>query len=301
MSRQFHRHGISAIALAGALSAFLIAWYFYPWKARWGRTTFPGVAFSFTPDYATAAVRYANGTEIRLPPAYGSLAYRNFMRREESSLPTGGLLCEYIPPALRSLALGRCNSEADGDLAGAEALMRELRASVASVMGTNFCYASMTSRNIFEAQGVPKSILEKALQNIGLVQGNMIDAGRGALAFNGLDTYPETGLPPALVLVVDHSDYGTSSQVFWRDEEVLHGDAIGDGAFRDVLRAVVGPKLLENAATADPLYASAVFAARSAYDTINRLDFGEEPAFGCCWKSQFHNCWEYRQVVHVCQ
>lgn len=50
MSRKLH-HKLLAFALLGPLFAFLVAWYFYPWKARWDLTTIPGVAFSLTPDY----------------------------------------------------------------------------------------------------------------------------------------------------------------------------------------------------------------------------------------------------------
>lgn len=50
MPHLLRNRGISAVALS-SLTALFIAWYLYPWKATWGPTTIPGVAFSLTPNY----------------------------------------------------------------------------------------------------------------------------------------------------------------------------------------------------------------------------------------------------------
>ena len=81
---------------------------------------------------------------------------------------------------------------------------------------------------------------------------------------------------------------------------VLHGDAVDDKLFQEVLNDALGPRLVGAAAARDPVFASASLYARRAYDQINNAAFGKEPAFGCCGGSRWHNSWEYRQVVHIC-
>ncbi|SPO01669.1 uncharacterized protein DNG_04342 [Cephalotrichum gorgonifer] len=361
MPSLFCNRGISAAALS-SLSALLIAWYFYPWKATWGPTTIPGVAFSLTPNYGTAAIHYANGSTISVARVEGSRAYQDFMRREAAPVSTTIPFCDYIPSALGPLALGMCACPVREDTASVEALMRELRASVASSMGTDFCYADLVLPSRLQAPPYQKEVIVKALKNIGLVQPSEItrDAGLAAIYANGLGGSFDGGVPPGLVLVVGYSHSGLSAQLFWRSPDglvlsvredhslgrgphtderapsrtaglrevlqavaeppfgddptyvdggdplpteiahlVLHGDAVNDTAFREILRDALGPRLAEAAVARDPVFASAAFYAGWAYNQINDMAFGKEPAFGCCWGSRWHNCWEYRQVVYV--
>lgn len=292
----------------------------------------------------------------------GSRAYQDFMRREAALISTAMPFCDFIPPALRPLALGMCVCPIREDTVSVEALLRELRASVASSMGTDFCYADLVLSSRLQAPSYQRQVTENALKNIGLVQPSELtgDAGLGAIYANGLGGSFDGAVPPGLILIAGYSHSGLGVQLFWRGPDgfvvsvredhslergpltherapnkttelrevlravteppfgndptyvgegdplpkeiahlVLHGDAIDDSAFREALRDALGPRLVEAAAARDPVFASAASYARHAYDRINDMAFGKEPAFGCCWGSRWHNCWEYRQVVHV--
>lgn len=299
---------------------------------------------------------------ISVAQVEGSKEYQDFMRREGTLISTAMPLCDYIPSALRPLALGMCACLVREDTVSVETLLRELRASVASSMGTDFCYADLVLPSRLQAPSYQKNVVENALKNIGLVQPSDLirDAGLGAIYANRLGGSFGDNAPPGLILVVGHSHSGLDAQLFWRGPDgfvpsvredhslgrgprtgerapnraaelkevlravaeppfgdnptyvgegdplpteiahlVLHGDAVNDSKFREVLRDALGPRLVEAAAARDPVFASVAFYARWAYDRINDMAFGKEPAFGCCWGSRWHNCWEYRQVVHV--
>ena len=285
----------------------------------------------------TAAIHHDNGSAVSVARVEGSPAYRDFMRRDAALPPTVRPLCDYVPSTL-SLFLGICKCPVGQDTASVEALMRELRASVASIMGTNFCYANLVLWSRSHTSDYQKQVIEQALANIGLKRpiDAMLDDGRGAIATNGFGEAYEEGLPPILVLAIGYSRHGLGAQLFLRDVDgsiewvkedyhlgadperaegllraiaeppfrddpeyvewgdplpteisqiVLHGDAIltDEDTFQAVLRDVLGPRLVEAAHAVDPVFASAIFGARHAYEMVNDLAFGREPAFGCCW------------------
>lgn len=182
------------------------------------------------------------------------------MRRQGPAPTDAQPPCHGVPAALRPLALGLCASSTDGraageDAASVEALMRELRASVASAMGTDFCYADLILPSGLHALAYQARIARDALASIGLVQpvDSVRDAGMGALRANGLGgDLRRDDNPPALILVVNyshhHHHHDLTAQLFWRSTEgfvtpVREEHSFGGGleAAREVLRAVVEP------------------------------------------------------------
>lgn len=63
---------------------------------------------------------------------------------------------------------------------------------------------------------------------------------------------------------------------------ILYSNAIDTSVFCKALRDALGPCLIEAAVARDLVFASAAFYARYAYDQINDLAFGKEPAFRYC-------------------
>ncbi|MBE3041097.1 hypothetical protein IMZ48_00615 [Candidatus Bathyarchaeota archaeon] len=304
--------------------------------------------------YRTAAIHYDNGSTVSVARIEGSPAYQDFMRRDAALPPTARPLCDYIPPTLGTL-LGICTCPVGEDTASVEAVMRELRASVASSMGTNFCHANLVLWSRDHATDYQKQVIQQALTNIGLIQptDGVLDGGSGAVHTNGVGSAYERTLLRILVLAVDYSRYGLGAQLFWQDADgvvewvrgdhrlgagpeeaaellraiaappfgddptyvgwsdptpteisklVLYGDAILDynDVFQAALGDVLGPRLVEDALAVDPVFAGTTWGARYAYERVNNWAFNRDPAFGCCWWSKWHNCWEYRPVVNGC-
>ncbi|KAJ5000900.1 hypothetical protein K4K48_002068 [Colletotrichum sp. SAR 10_66] len=70
---------------------------------------------------------------------------------------------------------------------------------------------------------------------------------------------------------------------------VLYGDTVMDGGFLDILKAVVGEDVVNNAHSFEPVFAAAVGMATSSFESMNWLDFNVEPAFGCRWRSRLYD------------
>lgn len=66
---------------------------------------------------------------------------------------------------------------------------------------------------------------------------------------------------------------------------VLYGDSVGDVDFLHTITGVLGEDLVTQARARDPEFVSVLGAAELSFETHNAIDFRDQPAFGCRWRS----------------
>jgi len=172
---------------------------------------------------STAAIYFANGSFVEVARIEGSPEYKSFMRKHE---PAGGELAEGIP----SVALLRnalcllprlpfCKR--NPDFVSTQALLRSLQYSVASYLGTSFCFTGI---------GIPdqtwqyqNDIIQKAIKSIGLRQ-----TPRMVLVANHLDNSKTSGCRSEIpdgrtraILSIDYSVSGLNVVLFSEDDGIV--------------------------------------------------------------------------------
>ncbi|KAF9878140.1 hypothetical protein CkaCkLH20_04178 [Colletotrichum karsti] len=183
----------------------------------------PGVGFSLTPDYGTAAIYFQNGSSVSVARIEGSPAYKSFMRKhddrenaaEEASAVSSlrSSVCRSIQP----LSLPVCKREPD--FASVQGLLRSLQSSVNSYLGATFCFAGIAvpDRN----RQYHNHVIEESLKSIGLRQTHQIlDAPRLVLVANNIDSSESPGHKSQAVLSVDYSASGLNVALFAEDAGV---------------------------------------------------------------------------------
>ncbi|KAF4819089.1 hypothetical protein CGCSCA5_v004571 [Colletotrichum siamense] len=307
----------------------------------------PGVGFSLTPDYGTAAIYFQNGSHVEVARIEGSPAYKSFMRKRDNTtsivegVPGISLLRNAVCPPLQPLGLSIC--ERDPDFDSCQGLLRSLQSSVASYLGTTFCYAGVVVPD--QTWQYQDYIINKAIKSVGLrLTHRVLSAAKLVMWANHINNPGTPHYQTQAVLSVDYSDSGLNVNLFADDEGVadvlrqvydqqlgadrreqpghlqavkdlltevtkaplghdlyghpmpdkiqrivLYGDTVMDGGFLDILKAVVGEDVVNNAHSFEPVFAAAVGMATSSFESMNWLDFNVEPAFGCRWRSRLYD------------
>ncbi|EQB56317.1 hypothetical protein CGLO_03669 [Colletotrichum gloeosporioides Cg-14] len=307
----------------------------------------PGVGFSLTPDYGTAAIFFQNGSHVEVARIEGSPAYKSFMRKGDNAtsivedLPGMSLLRNAVCPPLQPFGLAIC--ERDPDFDSCQGLLRSLQSSVASYLGTTFCYAGVVVPD--QTWQYQDYIINKAIKSVGLrLTHRVLSAAKLVMWANRINNPSTPRYETQAVLSVDYSDSGLNVNLFADDEGVadvlrqvydqqlgadrreqpghlqavkalltevtklplgydlyghqmpdkiqrvvLYGDAVMDGGFLDMLKAVVGVDVVDNAQSFAPVFTAAIGMATSAFERENWLDFNVEPAFGCRWRSRLYD------------
>lgn len=218
----------------------------------------------------TAAIHLPDGTSVAVARIEGSEAYKAFMRREAAppassswSSPSAvgrlsrGVLCSSVGAPFRALLMrdggeGICNNTSsfpsrEDDATATEALLRVLKASAVSYLeASTICFADMTLPDPNSAGTTTttttyqRSVAEAAIRAVGLRQARPVTvaAGVAALVTNGLNRWDG---PRELILAVDHSQYGWTFEVYYRNEGLLelvrrdyrHFSGDGEGGERE--------------------------------------------------------------------
>ncbi|KAK7417863.1 hypothetical protein QQX98_004338 [Neonectria punicea] len=140
----------------------------------------PGIAFSLTPEYGTAAIYFQN-----------------------SSYAKNSSLCDSLPSSVATLTLGFCDTAAISDFETARALLDALKASVAAYLDTTFCFAHLVMPD--SHQLYQKAVLEKSLT---------------ALSSPTTSAMLLAPIPPEqAVLIVDYSRSGLRLALFCDDDD----------------------------------------------------------------------------------
>ncbi|KAF4422552.1 hypothetical protein CFRS1_v001271 [Colletotrichum fructicola] len=195
----------------------------------------PGIGFSLTPNYGIAAIYFQNGSHVEVARIEGSPAYKSFMRKRDNAtsivegLPGTSLLRNTACLPLQPLGLAIC--ERDPDFDSCQGLLRSLQSSVASYLGTTFCYAGVVIPDqTWQYQG---HIINKAFNSVGLrLTHRVSSAARLVLWAHHINNPGTPRYETQAVLAVDYSDSGVNVNLFADDEGVA-----------DILRQVYDQQL----------------------------------------------------------
>ncbi|KAG9256748.1 uncharacterized protein F5Z01DRAFT_487258 [Emericellopsis atlantica] len=111
------------------------------------RMQIPGVGFSLTPDHGVAAIFYKNKTWAEVARVEGSSTYKALMRKAPSTelVPdqrsSWRAVTDVVCPVLDTFKPELCKR--NPDVESAKDLLRNLKAAVASRLGTTFCYTQI--------------------------------------------------------------------------------------------------------------------------------------------------------------
>ncbi|KAK2760147.1 hypothetical protein CKAH01_16550 [Colletotrichum kahawae] len=183
----------------------------------------PGVGFSLTPDYGTAAIYFQNGSYVEVARIEGSPAYKSFMRKSDNitsiaeDLPGISLLRNSVCPPLQPLGLAICKRDPDFD--SCQDLLRSLQSSVASYLGTTFCYAGVVVPD--QTWQYQDYIINKAIKSIGLRLTHRVSSAALLVMWaNHINNPDRPHDETQAVLSVDYSESGLNVYLFGEDQGV---------------------------------------------------------------------------------
>ncbi|KAJ5016859.1 hypothetical protein K4K57_010480 [Colletotrichum sp. SAR 10_99] len=262
------------------------------------------------------AIYFQNGSHVEVARIEGSPAYKSFMRKHDNTTSIVedvhgiSLLRNAACPPLQPLGLSIC--ERDPDFESCQGLLRSLQSSVASYLGTTFCYAGVVVPD--QTWQYQDYIINKAIKSVGLrLTHRVLSAAKLVMWANHINNPGTPHYQTQAVLSVDYSDSGLNVNLFADDEGVadvlrqvydqqlgadrreepghlqavkdllteateaplghdlyghpmphkiqrvvFYGDAVMDGRFLDILKAVVGEDVVNNAHSFEPVFAAAV-------------------------------------------
>ncbi|KAI6763988.1 hypothetical protein HG530_007777 [Fusarium avenaceum] len=187
----------------------------------------PGVAFSLSPDYGTAAVYFSDGSNVAIARVEGNAAYKAFMRRND--VRPSQCKINYIERFVDALPSKLCpngfplnsnDSSSKADKAAVTSLLQVLKAAAESYLGNSIYFANVASPCGRLNDNYQNNIIERAVHQIGLV-GTMDIAFAGvtlAMIGAGIKSVSEH---PKLILVVDYSRYGFNLHIFCEEDGVF--------------------------------------------------------------------------------
>jgi hypothetical protein len=207
--------------------------------------------------HSTAAVYFANGSFVEVAQVEGNPEYKTFMRKEAPSSPQNSL-CDALPPSLQQVTLGLCSRQPDS--VGAVSLLRALKYSVESYLGTTFCFADVVVPDLSRIYQI--GVIEKAIKAVGLRQTlETLNAGKLALIANHVSKSGDSGASEQVVLSIDYSRSGLNTILFCDDNGII-----------DALRQVYSPHL--GAGNSLPGHLKGV---KTALEKFLQPPFGDSP------------------------
>lgn len=292
----------------------------------------------------TAVIYFGNQTFVTIGPIEGDAHYRTFMRGYVHP-PTRGwrAYCEALPSSLWLFQRTLCPRNPDLD--AVQSLMKALQLSVASRLGTTFCFAEIILPDPHN-QAYQRQMVDAALANLELKRSfPILNAATMAVAASALGRPADPNLGARVVLAVDHSTYGLNVALMtdkdgiivtlrqqhdisltadeavvprrWETLEsivpevtqppfgksilnrprpgriqklVVYGDMADMPTLSASLRKIIGRDATDNASRFEPLFASAISAARNSYDIMRDLHFTERPSRWCgCWSTLYYD------------
>ena len=167
--------------------------------------------------YRTAAIRTKDGP-VKVARIEGNAAYRRFMRKE--TRPTLWLpeaICDILPSACPRLTLS--------DVSGTKTLLRQLRASVESHLGTGVCFTGVGLPDYLQAEGYLREVVEQALESIGLRQVGLTYEVSTSVTQVNFGQRENKDSHPRVILTVDYSQYGLMLRLYELDNLRLLDEA----------------------------------------------------------------------------
>ncbi|KAH0437133.1 hypothetical protein CcaCcLH18_04001 [Colletotrichum camelliae] len=171
----------------------------------------------------TAAIYFQNGSYVEVARIEGSPAYKSFMRKRDNTtsitedLPGISLLRNAVCPPLQPLGLAIC--ERDPDFDSCQGLLRSLHSSVASYLGTTFCYAGVVVPD--QTWHYQDYIINKAIKSVGLrLTHRVLSAPLLVMWANHINNPGKPHDETQAVLSVDYSESGLTVNLFGEDQGI---------------------------------------------------------------------------------
>ncbi|KAG5772901.1 hypothetical protein H9Q72_001080 [Fusarium xylarioides] len=187
----------------------------------------PGIAFTLTPDHATAAIFFGNRSSAAVARVEGTPAYKDLMLRQNTSLATSDRSGDFQSPVSQLWDLngglwGKNKTTEEMDKAAVEPVLRGLKAAVEAYLGNSICFVTVALSGHEHNHDYLAHVVAEAVPQIGLAE-----------AWNGRPRLPalalfskwldegDFGEPDSLLLVIDNSEYGFDLALIYQEEGLV--------------------------------------------------------------------------------